>query len=147
VELKVNWAKPNIYAQPRVWLGFAPAIGRNGNLAAEVSITVKNPTTRVIREPDMFIVGICSGRCDENQFAPWAKLALGNDLQLLSNAAASMGLANGEIRQIAGVMEICHRPGNAHQFAGFPGTYGQIAVCEHAFHALPIMDWPPFPQG
>ena len=70
------------------------------------------------------------------------KPRLGEADQINSNSLLLVSLIDGQIRQIATKLEVCHRTCNADQFLAVPCSAKQVRVIEHCLDALRVIDGP-----
>lgn len=92
-------------------------------LAANITVSTKNPASRIVRKSDVLVVRIGVGRGDQDQLAMRTQLSLRYTLQFLSYTDFLVFVVHREIRQITGVMEIGHRTSDTNQLITIPGAY------------------------
>ena len=95
-------------------------------------------------KPNLFIICICSGRSDEDEFAVWAELLLGEALQLLANALSLIGFMNGKVGEVAGIVKVGHAACDADKLFALPCADDEVAVFYDPFHALAVVHWAAF---
>src|SRR5690606_27871241 len=101
-------------------------------LLVDLRLPLKYPAARIMAVANMCVIRLRSGSSEQNELAARPELLLCEPLQTLANCGQLMDAAHSQVRQIAGIVKVGQRTGDAYQLFTSPGANGQVAVGEHA---------------
>jgi len=89
---------------------------------------------------NMLVILIGCWSSNEYKFTFGAELLLCENLKLLANAGFLMIFTYGQIREVTGIVKVRHASSYANKFTTRPGADCKVAIRDHTFHAVPIIN-------